>query len=108
MAYSEFGTGFARMQGRRSLFPQGFHCSGMPIKAAADKLAREMELFGPKFEGYKEEEEAAAVKEDPKTKTDLSKFGGSKSKAVAKTGAVKYQFQVRNLTPFAHPWRFVN
>lgn len=93
----EFSTGFARMQGRRALFPQGFHCSGMPIKAAADKIAREMELFGPRFEEYREEEEPITTQAaDPQAKTDLGKFGGSKSKAVAKTGAVKYQFQVCN------------
>lgn len=28
------------------LFPFGFHCTGMPIKACADKLKREMEDFG--------------------------------------------------------------
>lgn len=28
------------------LFPFGFHCTGMPIKACADKLQREMETFG--------------------------------------------------------------
>lgn len=33
----EFMTGFARMEGRRALLPQGFHCTGMPIKAAAGK-----------------------------------------------------------------------
>lgn len=33
------------------LFPFGFHCTGMPIKACADKLKREMETYGfpPKF-----------------------------------------------------------
>lgn len=87
------------MQGRRALFPQGFHCSGMPIKSAADKIAREVEMFGPRFESYKEEEEVVAVKDEAKAKTDLGKFGGSKSKAVAKTGAVKYQFQVYRQGP---------
>lgn len=28
------------------LFPFGFHCTGMPIKACADKLKREMEIYG--------------------------------------------------------------
>src|SRR4051812_27016161 len=32
----EFTAGFARMQGKRTLFPMGFHCTGMPIKACAD------------------------------------------------------------------------
>lgn len=30
----EFATGFERMQGKRSLFPVGFHCTGMPIKVS--------------------------------------------------------------------------
>lgn len=30
----------------------------MPIKAAADKLIREMEMFGPDFEGYGKPSEA--------------------------------------------------
>lgn len=28
------------------LFPFGFHCTGMPIKACADKLKREIDEFG--------------------------------------------------------------
>lgn len=86
------------MEGKKALFPQGFHCSGMPIKAAADKLVREIELFGENFEGYKEEEEEETPEVPEKAadaKTDLSKFAGTKSKAAAKTGVVKYQFQVR-------------
>ena len=96
----EFMTGFARMQGKRALFPQGYHCTGMPIKAAADKLAREVELFGQNFEG------AVDIVEDLKplsisksegadsAKTDMGKFSGSKSKAAAKTGKAKYQFEI--------------
>lgn len=39
------------MKGKKVLFPFGFHCTGMPIKACADKLKREMETFGypPQF-----------------------------------------------------------
>lgn len=82
------------MQGRRALFPQGFHCSGMPIKSAADKIAREMEMFGRQFERYEGTEELPVEAKEAKAKTDVSKFSSSKSKAVAKTGAVKYQFQI--------------
>ncbi|KNC87150.1 hypothetical protein SARC_00731 [Sphaeroforma arctica JP610] len=47
----EFSVGFERLKGKNALFPFGFHCTGMPIKACADKLAREMELYGcpPQF-----------------------------------------------------------
>lgn len=37
---------YQRLKGKRVLFPFGFHCTGMPIKACADKLKREMETFG--------------------------------------------------------------
>ncbi|KAH9908340.1 leucyl-tRNA synthetase [Xylariomycetidae sp. FL2044] len=92
----EFMCRFARMQGKRVLFPQGYHCTGMPIKAAADKLAREVEMFGKNFEAAYTELELPDIsdKAADATKTDMSKFSGSKSKAVAKAGKAKYQFEI--------------
>lgn len=94
----EFMTGFARMQGKNALMPQGYHCTGMPIKAAADKLAREVELFGTDFEGADTQLEALQLAEGEgaaeSSKADIGKFSGSKSKATAKTVKAKYQFQV--------------
>jgi leucyl-tRNA synthetase len=39
------------LQGKKCLFPFGFHVTGMPIKACADKIKRELETFGfpPQF-----------------------------------------------------------
>ena len=37
-----FAAHFNRMLGKKVLFPFGFHCTGMPIQAAANKLAREL------------------------------------------------------------------
>ncbi|KAI0516787.1 leucyl-tRNA synthetase [Xylaria bambusicola] len=103
----EFMVGWARMQGQKVLFPQGYHCgmypkptvpTGMPIKAAADKLKREVEMFGQNFENVPsaELEQLSLAAADPSevTKTDISKFSGSKSKAAAKTGKAKYQFEI--------------
>lgn len=47
----EFAVRYQRLKGKRVLFPFGFHCTGMPIKACADKLKREMEMYGnpPQF-----------------------------------------------------------
>lgn len=94
----EFMTGYARMEGKRALFPLGFHCTGMPIKACADKLADEIKKFGTNFEGYKEdgEEEAAPAPTttQPEVKEDPTKFSGKKGKAASKTVKMKYQFQI--------------
>ncbi|CAO3655639.1 unnamed protein product [Mucor hiemalis] len=83
----DFGTGYERMKGKRALLPQGFHCTGMPIKACADKLTREMSMFGKNFEKY--EELALSNKLE---KTEINK--NVKSKVAAKTGNVTYQFQI--------------
>lgn len=47
----DIAAGYERIKGRHALFPFGFHCTGMPIKASADKLQREMEQYGvpPRF-----------------------------------------------------------
>lgn len=92
----EFATGFERMTGKRALFPLGFHCTGMPIKAAADKIKREVEQFGADFSGAPaddEEEEEEAPKEASQN-ADPTKFKAKKSKAVAKQGRGKYQFEI--------------
>lgn len=91
----EFATGYERMLGKRALFPLGFHCTGMPIKACADKLVREIEQFGENFENVPAEEDTAPKVEAPKVKSeDVSKFKATKSKAVAKQGRSKYQFEI--------------
>ncbi|XP_023329045.1 leucine--tRNA ligase, cytoplasmic-like [Eurytemora carolleeae] len=41
----EFAVGFQRLKGKKCLFPFGFHVTGMPIKACADKIKRELEAF---------------------------------------------------------------
>ncbi|KAH3685221.1 hypothetical protein WICPIJ_003815 [Wickerhamomyces pijperi] len=92
----EFSVGFERMRGKRALFPLGFHCTGMPIRSSADKLAREAEMFGPLFLNLPEETEEAE-EEKPKVAAkseDVSKFKAKKSKAAAKQGRGKYQFEI--------------
>lgn len=42
----EFAVRYHRLKGKHVLFPFGFHCTGMPIKACADKLKREIEDYG--------------------------------------------------------------
>ena len=65
----EFDVGYKRMKGVNTFFPFGFHCTGMPIAAASDKIKREMEDFGcpPQFPTGEVE-----VKDDePKARADV-------------------------------------
>ncbi|KAL6308866.1 leucine-tRNA ligase [Sparassis latifolia] len=95
----EFAAGYHRMLGKRVLFPHAFHCTGMPIKAASDKIIREIEMFGPEFDRHPPgpEEELhdaltstaniapAHVKAHDKAK---------KGKIAAKATGLQYQYQI--------------
>ena len=86
------------MQGKRALWPLGYHCTGMPIKASADKITDEVAKFGRDFENYTEEEvvvvEEPAAAAPKQTKEDPTKFSAKKGKAAAKTVKLKYQWQI--------------
>lgn len=103
----DFSVAYQRLQGKRTLFPMGFHCTGMPIMACADKLKREIELFGnpPNFPTNQDNVEdnnesagdtttTAAKKPDIDEIMAKDKSKAKKSKVQAKAGTAKWQWQI--------------
>jgi len=85
---AEFTARFQRLQGKNVLFPFAFHCTGMPIQAAANKLKDEIAKYGlpPNFDidEKDDEEEKGKVEEKSAEATIAAKAKGKKSKLVAK------------------------
>jgi leucyl-tRNA synthetase len=52
LSKAEFAARYQRLKGKKVLFPFGFHCTGMPIMASADRLKREIAKYGnpPNFD----------------------------------------------------------
>eukprot|EP00877_Chromochloris_zofingiensis_P006951 jgi/Chrzof1/2509/Cz11g18080.t1 len=108
----EFAAAYHRLCGKRVLFPQGFHCTGMPIKACADKLDRELTQYGcpPQFPDDDDVSDAAststssvtagdaAANGDASMKADPTKFAGKKSKAAAKKGPGATQWGILSMS----------
>lgn len=84
----DFTTRVARAEGKNTLYPQGYHATGMPIKACADKLASEIAIFGELFTGYNEsdaiEESGDASEPRPQSKDDVTMFTNLKKGKAAK------------------------
>ena len=84
----EFASAYHRLKGENVLFPFGFHCTGMPIKACADKIEKEIKTYGnppifPSMETADAEAVEAEKKKEEKEFKDPTKFAAKKSKAAA-------------------------
>ncbi|KAL6504463.1 hypothetical protein OROGR_026386 [Orobanche gracilis] len=93
----EFAAAFHRLRGANVLLPFAFHCTGMPIKASADRLAREIQQFGdpPVFPLQKEQQqELPPPPEYDAIEGENTNFKGKKSKAAAKSGTQVYQWEI--------------
>lgn len=103
MSKAEFAVGYQRLKGKKALFPFGFHCTGMPIAACADRLKREIKEFGnppvfPAVEAVVEAEESDAKEDASKDDKKEDKKDGAKKKTKAKAGnkksTQKYQWNI--------------
>ena len=77
LSKAEFQSRYQRLLGKNVLFPFGFHCTGMPIAAAAKKVAKEfkedpdiVKHINEKIAKRKEEEKKAKEKEQKGKKNE--------------------------------------
>jgi len=110
LAKVDFECNYQRLKGKNVLFPFGYHCTGMPICAAADRLKREVAQYGnppqfpqPAAPAAEEPEAAPAVeekKDDAATPAGgaaaaaAAKKKGGKSKVAAKASTQSYQWNI--------------
>jgi len=83
---TEYSMGYERLKGKKTLWPFGFHCTGMPIQAAADNLRRD--IIGMYNTLHEEEADTKAEekKEEEEAVLDITKFKSAKTKVAAKKG----------------------
>ena len=89
LSKAEFAVAYGRLRGRTCLFPFGFHCTGMPIQASANRLARELQEFGPTGPPPPPPRPTAATAENGATPA-----AAMKKKVEAKTGRQVYQYHM--------------
>eukprot|EP00629_Pelagomonadales_sp_RCC1024_P016984 CAMPEP_0119267644 /NCGR_PEP_ID=MMETSP1329-20130426/5712_1 /TAXON_ID=114041 /ORGANISM="Genus nov. species nov., Strain RCC1024" /LENGTH=1109 /DNA_ID=CAMNT_0007267579 /DNA_START=194 /DNA_END=3519 /DNA_ORIENTATION=- len=115
---AEFAAGFKRLRGHNVLFPFGFHCTGMPIQAAANKLKAEIQKYGnpPKFPEDAAPKAVEKVDDLEKEMAALGKKGkAKKTKTVSKGAGTSYQWQAlekmgipaSEIAAFAEPARWL-
>lgn len=94
---AEFTARFQRHLGKNVLWPFAFHCTGMPIQAAANKLKEEINTYGNPPD-FPVDEETDPDKSDGKSVEAqiAAKSKGSKSKLVMKglAGKVVRQWDI--------------
>lgn len=122
---AEFTARFQRLQGKNVLFPFAFHCTGMPIQAAANKLKDEITKFGnpPVFPSATVTETTEDTVDEPVAEesksaeaTIAAKSKGKKSKLIVKgqAGPMRQWDILAKMVPqdeiasFADPLKWLN
>ena len=101
LSKSEISAGYHSVKGHNVLYPFAFHCTGMPIQAAAVKLRNEIEKYGcppdkvaMAADAKIAEEKANEREESKEVALPKSKAKGKKTKAGSKTKKNATQFDI--------------
>ena len=95
---AEFAVRFQRLEGKRSLFPFAFHCTGMPIQSAAGNLKRELEASDePDAVVAETAGEALTAQELEQQRLAGGVFKAKKTKAKAKSGGLPQSEILRSM-----------
>lgn len=94
LSKAEFAAGYKRMKNIKCLYPFGFHCTGMPIQTCANKLAKEMDVYGVPPIFPVEELESASDANPNVASEPVDKSKGKKGKAASKASKEKYQWDI--------------
>ena len=89
LAKVDFACGYQRLKGKKVLYPFAFHCTGMPIAASADKIKREIELYGNPPNFPKDDEEAdddSAAADDSKAQAPHVNSGVGRTEEQQRAG----------------------
>jgi leucyl-tRNA synthetase len=90
---AEFSARFQKLLGKNVLFPFAFHCTGMPIQSAANKL--KLELSNATKIAVPDIISSVDISENV-----VGKFSGKKTKLVAKTdGITQKEIMIKNGIP---------
>jgi leucyl-tRNA synthetase len=83
---AEFTARFQRLLGKNVLFPFAFHCTGMPIQAAANKLKEEIKHYGlpPVFPVVLDTDNSVVVETKDAEQLIAAKSKGKKTKLEVK------------------------
>ncbi|KAL7720347.1 leucine--tRNA ligase [Entamoeba marina] len=96
---AEFAARYHKLKGDAVMFPFGFHCTGMPIKACADKLRAEIETYGNPPVFPKEEDIKQEVKPTRNEAELVGTFKSKKAKCKQKGGKRQWEILKSNGIP---------
>jgi leucyl-tRNA synthetase len=109
---AEFTARYQRMLGKNVLFPFGFHCTGMPIQAAANKLKAELEAYGTPPVFPSDDDVVEVAKEEKSIEATVGgNVKGKQSKLTAKgmAGKVVRQWDIlKKMVPEEEIHEFAN